>query len=88
MYLYDVKIKVNKMSSRYPLNLPFDLKQAATQLAKQQGISLNQFFYWSTSEKVSELKTSLDDPLFPLITYRRGGIWHPNTDYQRNWYKS
>ncbi len=65
------------MSSRYPLNLPIDLKQAAIQLAKQQGISLNQFFLWSISEKVSELKTSLDDPLFPLITYRRGGSGIP-----------
>lgn len=32
------------MATRYPLNLPAELKQAAFQLAKQQGISLNQFF--------------------------------------------
>jgi len=60
------------MAARYPLNLPTELKQAATRLAKQQGISLNQFFLWSISEKVSELKTSIDDPHFPSITYRRG----------------
>ena len=60
------------MATRYPLNLPVELKQEAAQLARQQGISLNQFFLWSISEKVAELKTSLDDPLHPLVTYRRG----------------
>jgi len=65
------------MASRYPLNLPTELKQAAARLAKQQGVSLNQFFLWSISEKVTELKTSLDDPDFPLITYRRGASGIP-----------
>jgi uncharacterized protein (DUF433 family) len=60
------------MATRYPLNLPKELKLAASQLAKQQGVSLNQFFLWSISEKVSELKTCIDDPCFPMITYRRG----------------
>jgi uncharacterized protein (DUF433 family) len=65
------------MATRYPLNLPVELKQAAALLARQQGISLNQFFLWSISEKVTELKTSLDDPQHPLITYRRGGSGIP-----------
>jgi len=65
------------MATRYPLNLPADLKQAAARMAKQQGVSLNQFFLWSTSEKVTELKTSLDDPRFPAITYRRGASGTP-----------
>lgn len=65
------------MATRYPLNLPKELKQAAAQLAKQQGVSLNQFFLWSISEKVSELKTSIDDPQFPMITYRRGSSGIP-----------
>jgi uncharacterized protein (DUF433 family) len=60
------------MSSRYPLNLPSDLKRDAALLAKQQGISLNQFFLWSIAEKVSQMKSSLHDPSFPGITYRRG----------------
>ncbi|MBN2550280.1 MAG: DUF433 domain-containing protein [Anaerolineales bacterium] len=60
------------MASRYPLNLPVELKQAAARLAKQQGISLNQFFLWSISEKVTELRTSVDDPDYPAVTYRRG----------------
>ena len=65
------------MATRYPLNLPQELRQAAAQLAKQQGVSLNQFFLWSISEKVSELKTSIDDPNFPMITYRRGASGIP-----------
>lgn len=60
------------MASRYPLNLPSDLKRDAALLAKQQGISLNQFFLWSIAEKVTEMKSSLVDPNFPRITYRRG----------------
>jgi uncharacterized protein (DUF433 family) len=60
------------MATRYPLNLPSELKKEAAVLAKQQGVSLNQFFLWSISEKVSELKTTLDDPRYPHITYRRG----------------
>ena len=65
------------MATRYPLNLPAELKQAAARLAKQQGVSLNQFFLWSISEKVTALKSSLDDPGFPLITYRRGASGIP-----------
>ena len=65
------------MATRYPLNLPTELKQAAARLAKQQGISLNQFFMWSISEKVTELMTSIDDPRFPAITYRRGASGVP-----------
>lgn len=59
--------------TRYPLNLPVDLKQEAEALAKKQGISLNQFIMWSVSEKVASMRNQLDDPRFPLITYRRGG---------------
>jgi uncharacterized protein (DUF433 family) len=66
-----------KMATRYPLNLPVELKQAAVRLAKEQGVSLNQFFLWSISEKVTELKTSIDDPAYPLITYRRGSSGIP-----------
>ncbi len=46
-------------------------------LAKQQGVSLNQFILWSVAEKVSALKASLDDPEFPGITYRRGSSGIP-----------
>jgi uncharacterized protein (DUF433 family) len=58
--------------TRYALNLPFDLKREAEELAEHQGISLNQFIMWSVSEKVAALRQQLDDPKFPGITYRRG----------------
>lgn len=58
--------------TRYALNLPVDLKQEAEALAKKQGVSLNQFIMWSVSEKVATMRNQLDDPQFPLITYRRG----------------
>lgn len=59
--------------ARYALNLPVALKQEAELVAKEQGVSLNQFIQWAVAEKVGSLKQTLDDPRFPLITYRRGG---------------
>lgn len=58
--------------SRYPLNLPGQLKQDAEVWANKQGVSLNQFILWAVSEKVGSLNQLLDDPKFPGITYRRG----------------
>jgi uncharacterized protein (DUF433 family) len=58
--------------TRYALNLPSELKKDAERLARQQGVSLNQFILWSVAEKVGELLQGLDDPNFPNITYRRG----------------
>lgn len=58
--------------ARYALNLPANLKEEAAKLAKEQGVSLNQFILWSVSEKVATMRQSLDDPNFPQITYRRG----------------
>lgn len=63
--------------ARYALNLPRKLKEEASELAKQQGISLNQFILWSVSEKVGALRQSLDDPEFPQITYRREANGYP-----------
>ena len=63
--------------SRYPLNLPAQLKQEAEALAAQQGVSLNQFVLWAVAEKVGALSNKLDDPAFPQITYRRGGSGIP-----------
>jgi uncharacterized protein (DUF433 family) len=63
--------------SRYPLNLPRELHQEAARLAQLQGISLNQFILWSVAEKVGELRRSVDDPSFPLLTYRRGASGQP-----------
>lgn len=63
--------------ARYPLNLPQQLKQEAEVLAQKQGVSLNQFILWATAEKVGSLSQQLDDPAFPLITYRRGAAGMP-----------
>jgi uncharacterized protein (DUF433 family) len=60
------------MMTRYALNLPNTLKQDAERLAKEQGVSLNQFILWSVAEKVGSLLQGLDDPNFPNVTYRRG----------------
>ena len=59
--------------ARYALNLPSGLKQEAERLAAEQGVSLNQFILWAVAEKVGSLHQPLDDPRFPLVTYRRGG---------------
>jgi uncharacterized protein (DUF433 family) len=58
--------------TRYALNLPSELKRNAEQLAKNQGVSLNQFILWSVAEKVGSLLHGLDDPNFSGVTYRRG----------------
>ena len=63
--------------SRYPLNLPGQLKKEAEHWANQQGISLNQFIMWSVAEKVGALSQTLDDPQFPQITYQRGSAGIP-----------
>ena len=63
--------------TRYSLSLPPALKREAEQLAKKQGISLNQFILWSVAEKVGVLAQGVDDPDFPGITYRRGASRQP-----------
>jgi uncharacterized protein (DUF433 family) len=63
--------------ARYPLNLPQQLKQEAEAWAQKQGVSLNQFILWATAEKVGALNQQLNDPAFPLITYRRGAAGTP-----------
>ena len=71
MMSYTTSYKRGAMT-RYALNLPNELKRDAERLAKQQGVSLNQFILWSVAEKVGGLLQGLDDPNFPGITYRRG----------------
>jgi hypothetical protein len=58
--------------TRYPLNLPAQLKREAEQWASAQGVSLNQFIMWAVAEKVGALGQGLDDPEFQQITYKRG----------------
>src|SRR6266545_2789342 len=66
--------------TRYALNLPNALKRDAERLAKEQGVSLNQFILWSVAEKVGALlQAEGDDSNFPSVTYRRGasGVLSP-----------
>lgn len=65
------------MTVRIVIKLPLELKKEAEAFAKQQGVSLNQFILWSVAEKVSALKTGLDDPDFPGVSYRRGASGVP-----------
>src|SRR6266567_5741121 len=63
--------------SRYALSLPQQLKQKAEALARQQGVSLNQFILWAVAEKVGSLAEGLADLNFPGIGYRRGVTGQP-----------
>jgi uncharacterized protein (DUF433 family) len=65
------------VTGRYTVDLPLKLKKEAEALAKQQGVSLNQFILWSVAEKLSALKAGLDDPNFPGIAYHRGATGIP-----------
>ena len=59
--------------TRYMLKLPDALKRDAELLAKEQGVSLNQFILWSVAEKVGTLlQGEGEDSNFPNVTYRRG----------------
>ena len=42
----------------YPLKLPTSIKTAAAQLAKEDGVSLNQFIAAAVAEKVGSIRTA------------------------------
>lgn len=44
--------------SAYPLKLPSSVKSAAAELAKEDGVSLNQFIAAAVAEKVGTLRTA------------------------------
>ena len=58
--------------TQYAIDLPLNLKQDAERLAKEQGVTLDQFILWSVAEKVGGLLQGFDDINFPNIVYRRG----------------
>jgi len=66
-----------KLMTRYPLNLPAQLKRDAEKWAANQGVSLNQFIMWAVAEKVGTLSQNLNDPAFSRVTYRRGAAGQP-----------
>ena len=44
----------------YPLKLPVSIKHAAAKLAKEDGVSLNQWIASAVAEKVGSIKTAAD----------------------------
>jgi uncharacterized protein (DUF433 family) len=58
--------------TRYSLEIPAELKRDAESYAAAQGVSFEQFILWAIADKVSSLRTRLDDPNFPQIAYVRG----------------
>jgi hypothetical protein len=46
--------------STYPLKLPISVKNAAAELAKVDGVSLNQFIAAAVAEKVGTLRTAAE----------------------------
>jgi hypothetical protein len=46
--------------STYPLKLPTSVKNAAAELAKLDGVSLNQFIAAAVAEKVGTIRTACD----------------------------
>jgi hypothetical protein len=46
--------------STYPLKLPTSVKNAAAELAKLDGVSLNQFIAAAVAEKVGSIRTASD----------------------------
>ena len=46
--------------STYPLKLPLSIKKAAQRLAKEDGVSLNQWIAAAVAEKVGVIETAAD----------------------------
>jgi hypothetical protein len=46
--------------STYPLKLPNSIKLAAAELAREEGVSLNQFIAAAVAEKVGVLRTTAE----------------------------
>ena len=46
--------------STYPLKLPLSIKKAAQRLAKEDGVSLNQWIAVAVAEKVGVVETAAD----------------------------
>ena len=71
-----------KNQSTYPLRLPRSIKAEAERLAKQDGISVNQFIATAVAEKLSAMRTAeffaerqgrADFAAFDRLMQRNGG---------------
>ena len=47
---------MNKNTSSYPLKIPHSIKQAAQRLAKEDGVSLNQWISVAIAEKIGTVQ--------------------------------
>ena len=70
-------------TSTYPLRLPKSVKAAAEKLAREEGISMNQFVATAVAEKLAALQTATffaerrkraDLPAFRKLLKRAGGV--------------
>jgi predicted HicB family RNase H-like nuclease len=48
------------MKASYPLKLPLSIKRAAQRLAKEDGVSLNQWIAGAVAEKVGVVETAAE----------------------------
>ncbi len=71
-----------KRHSTYPLRLPHSIKAEVERLAKQDGISINQFIATAVAEKLSAMRTAeffaerrarADFAMFDRLMQRQGG---------------
>ncbi|HEU0156938.1 MAG TPA: YlcI/YnfO family protein [Stellaceae bacterium] len=71
-----------RKSSTYPLRLPHSIKAAVERLAKEDGISINQFIATAVAEKLSAMRTAeflaerrarADFAAFDRLMRRQGG---------------
>lgn len=71
-----------RMTSTYPLRLPRSVKAAVEKIAKEEGVSLNQFVATAVAEKLSAMNTAAffaerkeraDMKAFHRILTRKGG---------------
>lgn len=51
---------MSKSKGTYPLKLPSSIKDAAAALAREEGVSLNQFIAAAVAEKVGVLRTTAE----------------------------
>jgi predicted HicB family RNase H-like nuclease len=68
-----IKVAANKdagmSKATYPLKLPASVKVAAARLAKEDGVSLNQWIAAAVAQKVGAVETAAD------FFRRRAGGW-------------
>jgi hypothetical protein len=78
-----------KRHSTYPLRLPHSIKAAVERLAKQDGISVNQFIATAVAEKLSAMRTAeffadrrvrADFAAFDRLMRRDGGLLPADDD--------